>query len=341
MRPRLVVARMAASTIRLERRELPLHDLGVALMALSALQVVAVVLRLIRQARVTIVCRSPRVRAVAQTAILGGIEVPRIRTGCLCAVVAGRAGAKNLVMVNSGHRFPDVCAVAVLADVGCLYVCGALAGSIGTVVTAETIVDDVCVIKVRRCPCDCCVAVVTIVATGYMRWVFAGCRNAVMARATGADDLRVINGIHRYPDVGRVAVFADIARLYMRRGFARSIRAVVAAGAITGDVYVVEVRRQPANGRMTIVAVVAAVDMTLVLAGGDNAVVAGAAGANHLCVVDRVHRHPDVRRMTIFADIAGLDVRLILASRIGTVVAAEAIARDVDVIEIRGQPTDC
>jgi len=341
VRSRLVVTCMTAGTIGLERRELPLYDLGVALMALSALQVVAVVLRLIRQTGVAVICWCPRVRAVAQTAVLGGIEVSRILTGCLCAVVAGRAGSENLVVVHRGHRFPDVCAVAILADVCRLDMRWAFTGGIGTVVTTEAIVDDVGMVEVSRCPSDCCMTVVAIVATGYMRWVFAGCRNAVMARATRTDDLRVINGKDGYPDVRRVAVFADIARLYMRRGFARRIRAVMAAGAITRDVDVVEVRGQPADRRVTIVTVVATVDMTLVLAGRDDAVVAGAAGADHLSVVGRVHRHPDVGRMTIFADIAGLDVRLILARRLGTVVAAEAIARDVDVIEVRGQPAGC
>ncbi len=91
VRSRLVVASMAAGTIRLERREPPLHDLSVALMTLRTLQIAAVVQWFVWQPGVTDIRRGPRVRAVAQTAVLGGIEVPRILTGCLRAVVAGGA----------------------------------------------------------------------------------------------------------------------------------------------------------------------------------------------------------------------------------------------------------
>jgi len=45
--------------------------------------------------------------------------------------------------------------------------------------------------------------------------------------------------------------------------------------------------------------------------------------------------------VAVFADVAGLDVRRGLARCLGTVMAAEAIARDIDVIEVRGHPAGC
>ena len=146
-------------------------------------------------------------------------------------------------MVYRSYRRPDVGAVAILADIGCLHVCRALAGRIGAVVTTGAIVDDVGMVEVSRYPGDCCMTVVAVVATGDVRGVLARGRLTVVAGSARADDLRVINSEHRYPDVRRVAIFANITRLYVCRGFARRIRAVMAAGAISRDVHVIEIRR--------------------------------------------------------------------------------------------------
>ena len=183
--------------------------------------------------------------------------------------------------------------------------------------------------------------IVAGVATGDVRGVLARGGLTIVAGGARANDLRVINSEHGYPDVRRVAILANITRLYVCQGLAGRIRAVMAAGAISHDVDVIEIRRQPARRRMAIVAAITAVDMVQVLAYCDDTVVAGSAGTNYLRVIDRVNRIPDIRRMAIFADVAGLNVCLILAGRLGTVVAAETVARNVDVIEIRGHPAGC
>jgi len=87
---------------------------------------------------------------------------------------------------------------------------------------------------------------------------------------------------------------------------------------------------------MAIVAVVATVDMALVLAGRGNAVVAGPTGSIDLGVVDRIDRYPDIRCVAIFADVAGLYMRRVLARGLRAVMAADTISSDVDVIEVRG-----
>jgi len=213
---------------------------------------------------------------------------------------------------------------------------GALARRIGAVVTAGTIVDDVGVVKRRGSPCNRRMAVVAVITTVDMCRMFAGRGYAIVAGATGAQHLRVVDGEDRKPHVRCMTVFADIAGLYVRLSFARGIGTVVAADTISSDVDMVKVRWQPARRRMAVLAVVTTVDMTLVLAGRDDAVVTGSAGTNHLGVFDRIDRYPHIRCVAVFADVAGLYVRLGLARGFGTVVAAEAVAGDVGVIEVRG-----
>ena len=71
---------------------------------------------------------------------------------------------------------------------------------------------------------------------------------------------------------------------------ARRIGAVVAADAIARDIDVIEVRRNPRNRCMTVIAVVAARDVRRVLARGGVAVVTGEAGPEDLRVVNHVGR---------------------------------------------------
>ena len=53
----------------------------------------------------------------------------------------------------------------------------------------------------------------------------------------------MVDGADRCPDVGGVAVLADIAGLNVCETLARRIVAVVAVNAVIRDVYVVEIRR--------------------------------------------------------------------------------------------------
>ena len=71
-----------------------------------------------------------------------------------------------------------------------------------------------------------------------------------------------------------------------------------------------------------------------ILAGGNYAVVAGAARAQDLRMVDNRHRRKRACAVAILADVGRLYMRRVLAGRFGTVVAAETIRRDIRVIEI-------
>ena len=119
---------------------------------------------------------------------------------------------------------------------------------------------------------------------------------------------------------------------------ARRLHAVVTAEAIASDVDVIEIGRQPAIGRVTIAAVVATRNMRRVLACRCDAIVAGAAGAHHLGMVNRYCRHIGYGAVAILADIAGLNMSHTLARGCNAVVAGNAIADDTGVIKKCGQP---
>ncbi len=86
---------------------------------------------------------------------------------------------------------------------------------------------------------------------------------------------------------------------------------------------------------MTIVAVVAAGNVVGVLTSRDDPVMARAASADHITVIDRECGGKGVCRMTIFTNIGGENVARRLANRISAVVARDAVADDVGVIKNR------
>ena len=118
VRPRLVLVGMATCAIRLEGREAPVHGLGVTLVTSGAGEVAAVVERFVRQTRMVIVNGRPGVGVMAQATVLVRIEVTRILSRRRGAVVAGRTGAQDLVVIDGGDRRPGVGAMAILTHIG-------------------------------------------------------------------------------------------------------------------------------------------------------------------------------------------------------------------------------
>ena len=117
--------------------------------------------------------------------------------------------------------------------------------------------------------------VVACVAAGYVSQVFARRNDPIMTTAASADDLGVIDGHHRGKDIGGMAVFTDIRRSNMPAILANRFRTVVTTNAVAGNIQVIEIRRQPTHGAMTVIAGIAARDMCQVFAEGNDAVVAG------------------------------------------------------------------
>jgi len=76
------------------------------------------------------------------------------------------------------------------------------------------------------------VTVITGVTAREVSGMLADRRHAIMASAASANDLRVIDSKCRRPHIAGVTVFADVARLHMRRAFAGGLRAVMAAETV-------------------------------------------------------------------------------------------------------------
>ncbi len=104
--------------------------------------------------------------------------------------------------------------------------------------------------------------------------VLAGGGYAVVTRGTRAQHLGMVDSNDRHPGSRCVAVFADIGRTYMRRVLAGCIGTVMASEAIAGDVYVIEVGRNPRDGSVAVIAVVAARDVCRILADRGGSIVA-------------------------------------------------------------------
>ncbi len=84
-------------------------------------------------------------------------------------------------------------------------------------------------------------AIIADIAACYMSRVFSGCGDAIVTRTTSTDDLSMVHRVDWRPDIGRMTVFADIARLDVCEIFARSICAVVAINAVIRNISVVEI----------------------------------------------------------------------------------------------------
>jgi hypothetical protein len=106
-----------------------------------------------------------------------------------------------------------------------------------------------------------------------------------------------------------MTIFADIARLNMGHVFANDFNAVMAIDTVTGDIYVIEVCRQPTYCRMAIIAIITACYVRCVLTRCCVAVMTGSARAQYLCMVDRRRWHKCECAVAVFTDIAGRYVR--------------------------------
>lgn len=231
--------------------------------------------------------------------------------------------------------------MAVFADVGRLYVQGALSGRVSAVVAANAIVRYVDVIEICWNPRHGRMAIVAVVAARYVCWMLANRCDTVMARSTRANNLGMVHGVGRYPNVRGVAVFADIAGLNMCRRFAGGVRAIMAVNAIAGNVDVIEVGREPSCCGVAVFAVVAACDVRWIFARRGNPIMTRAASTQYLRVVNREGRREYVRSVAIFAGICRLNVVGGLASGRGAVMTIETPARNVDVVEVGRQPSCC
>lgn len=133
--------------------------------------------------------------------------------------------------------------------------------------------------------------------------IFARRRGAVVAAGAGAYDMRVVDCRGRRESRDVVAILADIVGLYMIRGFADRVDAVVTTDTVAGNVVVIKIGRQPGDSRVAVVACVCAGDVIRGLAGDDCVVVTARAFSDNLKVVDLYDRRKGNDRVTVFANI--------------------------------------
>ena len=283
-------------------------------------------------------CWSPRNRRVTVVAGIGAVEMCGVLAHGGYAVVAGTAGTDHLGVIDSKYRCENVRRVAVLANIAGRNVLRIFAGGIGAVMAINAIARYVQMIEVCGQPAGRRVTVVAGIAAQDVSRRLAGCGDAVMTRSADPDYLGVVDDSSRGKCVRRVTVLANVGRLNMRWRLAGRFGSVVTADAVVGYIRMIEIRRYPAKGSMTIIAVVVARDVCRVLARRSDAVVTGAAGTKHLCVIDRENRCENIRRVAVLTSVGRQDMLGALSSRFGAVVAADAAARDIHMIEIRGQP---
>ena len=257
---------------------------------------------------------------------------------CRDAIMTRATGTQHLCVVDRIGGRPYSIVVAILAYIRCLYVCQVLARRLDAIVTTGAIPDNANVIKISRSPGIARVAIVTGVAAGEVGGMLAGGYDAIVTGAAGTDYLRVINGEHRRKYVGAVAVFTDISCLNVCLVFACCLHTVVTVDAISGDIQVIEIRRQPSSRRVAVVTGIAAGQMIQIFATSDNAIVAGSTISDNLHVIDNVSRRERIGVMAVLTDDSGLNVAWVFAGRICAVVAVCTATENICVTEIRRKP---
>lgn len=85
-------------------------------------------------------------------------------------------------------------------------------------------------------------AVAAVVAAGDMRWRLSCRDDTVVAGAASTDYLCVVNSVSGDPDIGVMAVFADIGCQNVCQVLAGRFNAVVTADAVASDTDVIEIR---------------------------------------------------------------------------------------------------
>ena len=118
-------------------------------MTFRTVKVAAVILRFIRQCSVTVICGSPCVRNVAGIAFFRRAEVTRICANGNDTIVATRARATHLCVIDSLYGRKHIGRVAVFADIRRLRMVPILADCIRAVMATKTVTRDIHMIEIR------------------------------------------------------------------------------------------------------------------------------------------------------------------------------------------------
>ena len=161
-----------------------------------------------------------------------------------------------------------------------------------------------------------------------------------MAARTIAENARVVES-GRHPRTGVMAHLAGLGGRNVVDGFARCLRAVMTALAVTGDPRVVEPGRQPGLRRVAGGACRRCRNVIGRLSGSRHTVVASLAQTAHFAVIHGDDGNPCRGGVARIAGIGGGNMIRRFARGGGAVVAGHARHRaDRAVIETRGHPGD-
>jgi len=240
------------------------------------------------------------------------------------------------------QRCPKVAAVAVVAFALSGEMPDGLAGGSGAVVAARASArSHVRMIEARRQPARCRMADIALSGGLQVPGVLAGCGSPIVTARADADHMCVVHLRCWRERRDVVAVLAYVVGRNMAHGLADGVDVIVATDAVSGNVVVIEIGRQPGGRRMTVLAGIAAGYVPRRFAGNDCVVVAARTGTCHLQMIDCDDRSERDDRVTILADVGRRYVIDGLSDRIDGVVTVEAVAGDVVVVEIGGRERDC
>lgn len=220
MRTTLVIGGVASRAVGLERREGPTHDLRVAGVAVCAVEVDAVIARvvgrLMHEGQ-----RRPEVSAVAVVALELGCEMTDRLARRRGPVVTTRAGAGRNVVVVEIDRQKRIGRMTNVALGRGLHVSGMLTDRRGAVVTAAATTEHLRVIDGRdRCKRNDRMAVLANVRGLHMRLRFTDRIHGIVTTHTVAGDIVMVE-VGRRERHRRMAIFARVATGDMARTLAR------------------------------------------------------------------------------------------------------------------------
>lgn len=230
--------------------------------------------------------------------------------------------------------------MAVLADVGGLYVCGMLTRRSCAVMTTDAVVGYAGMIEGRRYPGIGRMAEIAGVITGDMIGCLTHGCHAIMAAGTSTEYLSVIDTGYRYPSCISVTILADVRCLDMRTVLTCRRRAVMTACTIGRNTRVVKVRRYPTAGCVAIGTIVAALNMVGIFACRDSAVMTTDTTTLHIGMIDLCYRPPASNSVAAFTDLGRLDMLSMFTGRRGAIMATGTITRYTGVIIGSGSPGD-
>jgi hypothetical protein len=221
------------------------------------------------------VSRNPARRGMAISTNIGTGDVSTRFSGGDIAVVAARATANDIGMVDLSRRRPGGNPVTTLTNLSRLNMLAVLTVGRGAVMATGAVTAHASMIVGAGTPGDSVVAILawSAVCRDMCRRLASGYR-PVMAADTAAVHRRVVNADDLGPTEGGVAKFAAIVRLYMAWVLAGTDSPVVAVDAVTRDITMLETGATPGGGGVAVSALIIALHMIRVFAFRSGTVVA-------------------------------------------------------------------